>query len=423
MMHSLLAVAFVLGYAAIVFEQKIRINKAASAIITGVVCWMIYIFSASLSSVVSGQLVSHMGDIGSILFFLVGAMTIVEIIDAHDGFAIIGSRMRSDDERKLLWIAGFFTFFLSAVLDNLTTTIVMILMVRALIGHEKERWIFTGIIVIAANSGGAWSPIGDVTTSMLWIGGQITPLNIIRKVFLPGLVSVVIPLVFATFMVKRTVQGTGQNKPVLKADIPDVEKNAILITGLAGLVSVPFFIHFTNLPPFMGMLLSLGVIWVITEILHRKKTQEKRNPLSAIAALRRLNMPTILFFLGILLAVSALESSGLLNRLAMTLSGYVTNQKVLVLIIGFFSSVIDNVPLVAAVQGMYGLNVYPTDHFFWEFLAYAAGTGGSILIIGSAAGIAAMGMERITFFWFLKRISWLALLGYLGGALVYIGLS
>jgi Na+/H+ antiporter NhaD/arsenite permease-like protein len=419
-MYTFIAIAFILGYIAIVFEKKIKINKAASAILTGVACWTLYILSGVPEKTVSEQLISHMGEIAGILFFLLGAMTIVELIDAHDGFAIISDRIKTNNKRKLLWLVGFITFFLSAVLDNLTTTIVMILMIRALINDEKDRWIFTGIIIIAANSGGAWSPIGDVTTSMLWIGGQITASNIIQRLILPSLVSVIIPLILATFMIKKTVPEIQERAQPKSTGISIFEKNAVLIAGILGLLSVPLFKSLTHLPPFMGMLLSLGVIWAFTEFIHRNKNDEEKDTLSVIAALRRLNIPTILFFLGILLAVSALASSGLLFQWATTLSTYITNQSVLILIIGFLSSVIDNVPLVAAIQGMYSLSIYPTDHYFWEFLAYAAGTGGSILIIGSAAGIAAMGMEKISFFWFLKRFSLLALLGYLGGALTYI---
>jgi Na+/H+ antiporter NhaD/arsenite permease-like protein len=424
MIYSLITIAFILGYSFIVFEKKIKIDKAASAIITGVVCWIIYILSGASIETISGKLMSHMGEIAGILFFLLGAMTIVELIDAHDGFSIISKQLKSDNKRTLLWIIGLITFFLSAVLDNLTTTIVMILMTRALVKDEKERWIFTGIIIIAANSGGAWSPLGDVTTSMLWIGGQITAWNIIQRLILPSLVSIIIPLSIATFMIKRT-DSTDimlKNQPKI-SDISNPVRYTVLIVGTGGLLIVPLFKSLTHLPPFMGMLLSLGIIWTFIEILHRNKNDKEKVNLSVTAALRRLNIPTILFFLGILLAVSALESCGLLNHWALALSGHVSNQNVLILIIGFFSSVIDNVPLVAAIQGMYSLNVYPTDHYFWEFLAYASGTGGSILIIGSAAGIAAMGMEKISFFWFLKRFSLLALIGYLGGAFTYILLT
>jgi Na+/H+ antiporter NhaD/arsenite permease-like protein len=423
MIYSLITVAFILGYTFIVFEKKIKIDKAASAIITGVVCWILYIFSGVSIETISGQLMTHMGEIAGILFFLIGAMTIVELIDAHDGFAIISKRLKSDNKRKLLWLIGVTTFFLSAVLDNLTTTIVMILMIRTLINNEKERWIFTGIIIIAANSGGAWSPLGDVTTTMLWIGGQITAWNIVHRLILPSLVSLIVPLILATFMINR--KGLEiQNRNLVKAKgISNFEKNTVLIAGILGLFLVPLFKSLTHLPPFMGMLLSLGIIWVFVELLHRKKNDEIKGSLSVIAALRSLNIPTILFFLGILLAVSALQSSTLLNQWATSLSNYIVNQNILIMIIGGLSSVIDNVPLVAAVQGMYGLNIYPTDHYFWEFLAYAAGTGGSILIIGSAAGIAAMGMEKISFFWFLKRFSILALMGYLSGAVTYILLT
>src|ERR1035438_5058006 len=402
MMLTLIPIVFILGYCSVVFEKTIKIDKAASAIITGVVCWTLYIFSGASKDVVTAQLAAHMGEIAGILFFLIGAMTIVELIDAHDGFAIISQRIKTENHRKLLWIVGIIAFFLSSVLDNLTTTIVMILMIRALIRNVKERWIFTGIIIIAANSGGVWSPLGDVTTTMLWIGGQISAPAIIRKLLLPSLISIIIPLILATFMIRRIVPGShGNYQPRLTA-ISKLEKNTVFIAGILGLILVPAFKSLTHLPPFMGMLFSLGMVWMITEILHRNKSKEAQDTYSVMAALRRLNIPTILFFLGILLAVSALSSSGLLSQWATALSKYITNQSMLILIIGFLSSVVDNVPLVAAVQGMYSLNMYPMDHFFWDFLSYAAGTGGSILIIGSAAGIAAMGMEKISFFWFLR---------------------
>ncbi len=422
-MNYLITVIFVIGYSLIVFEKKINIDKAATSIITGILCWTLYIISGTSYTLISGQLMSHMGEIAGILFFLIGAMTIVELIDAHEGFTIISAWLNSDNKRKLLWLIGFVTFFLSAVLDNLTTTIVMILVIRSLINDEKERWVFTGIIIIAANSGGTWSPLGDVTTTMLWIGGQITAWNIVHRLILPSLVSLIVPLILATFMINRKKMEIQDRKQGKSKVVSNFEKNTVLIVGILGLFLVPLFKSLTHLPPFMGMLLSLGIIWVFVELLHRNKNEEVKSTLSVIAALRRLNIPTILFFLGILLAVSALQSSSLLDQWATSLSKYIVNQNILILIIGGLSSVIDNVPLVAAVQGMYGLNIYPTDHYFWEFLAYAAGTGGSILIIGSAAGIAAMGMEKITFFWFLKRFSLLALMGYLSGAVTYIFLT
>jgi Na+/H+ antiporter NhaD/arsenite permease-like protein len=423
MYYTLITIAFILGYSFIVFEKKIKIDKAATSVITGVLCWILYIFSGTSHDLITGQLMTHMGEISGILFFLIGAMTIVELIDAHEGFTIISARLNSDNKRKLLWLIGVTTFFLSAILDNLTTTIVMILVIRTLINDEKERWVFTGIIIIAANSGGAWSPLGDVTTTMLWIGGQITAWNIVHRLILPSLVSLIVPLILATFMISRKKMEIHDRRQVKSNGVSTFEKSTVLIVGILGLFMVPVFKSLTHLPPFMGMLLSLGIIWVFVELLHRNKNEVDKDTLSVVAALRRLNIPTLLFFLGILLAVSALQSSSLLGYWASSLSKYIVNQNVLIMIIGGLSSVIDNVPLVASVQGMYGLNIYPTDHYFWEFMAYAAGTGGSILIIGSAAGIAAMGMEKITFFWFLKRFSVLALVGYLSGAVTYIFLS
>jgi Na+/H+ antiporter NhaD/arsenite permease-like protein len=391
MFYTLITIAFILGYSFIVFEKKIKIDKAATSVITGVLCWILYIFSGTSHDLITGQLMTHMGEISGILFFLIGAMTIVELIDAHEGFTIISARLNSDNKRKLLWLIGVTTFFLSAILDNLTTTIVMILVIRTLINDEKERWVFTGIIIIAANSGGAWSPLGDVTTTMLWIGGQITAWNIVHRLILPSLVSLIVPLILATFMISRKKMEIHDRRQVKSNGVSTFEKSTVLIVGILGLFMVPVFKSLTHLPPFMGMLLSLGIIWVFVELLHRNKNEVDKDTLSVVAALRRLNIPTLLFFLGILLAVSALQSSSLLGYWASSLSKYIVNQNVLIMIIGGLSSVIDNVPLVASVQGMYGLNIYPTDHYFWEFMAYAAGTGGSILIIGSAAGYSSNG--------------------------------
>ncbi|HSN49941.1 MAG TPA: sodium:proton antiporter NhaD, partial [Bacteroidales bacterium] len=290
MISSLITIAFIIGYCFIVFEKKLRIDKAASAIITGVICWTLYIYSGVSTDTISGQLMEHMGEIAGILFFLLGAMTIVELIDAHDGFALISNRLKSDNKRKLIWMVGLITFFLSAILDNLTTTIVMILMIRSLVHNEKQRWIFTGIIIIAANSGGAWSPLGDVTTTMLWIGGQITAWNIVQRLILPSLVSLVIPLFMASFMIKKDGPDSKAGIPSGKPGISHHEKNAVLIAGLLGLLFVPVFKTVTHLPAFMGMLLSLGLIWAFIELMHRNKNEEAKVRLSVIAALRRLNI-------------------------------------------------------------------------------------------------------------------------------------
>ena len=420
MMTILIIVIFVLGYTAIATEHYNHINKAASAILTGVLCWTVYILFSADKEVVGEQLITHLGDLSGILFFLLGAMTIVELVDAHDGFEIITSKINQHDKRKLLWIIGIITFFLSSVLDNLTTTIVIVSLLRKLIRDHNDRLFFIGIVVIAANAGGAWTPIGDVTTTMLWIGNQITTLNIMLKVFLPSVACLVVPLVFLSFTLKGNVA-----RPALKASekthsISRRDQLTVLIVGISALIFVPIFKSVTHLPPFMGMLFGLGILWVMVELMHHKKEDEHKNKYSVTQALRRIDTSSILFFLGILVSIAAMQSTGILYHWAESLSASLKNENIIVIAIGLLSSIVDNVPLVAATQGMYDLAHFPTDHQFWEFLAYCAGTGGSILIIGSAAGVAAMGMEKIDFFWYLKKISLIALLGYFAGAAVYI---
>jgi len=420
MLHSVITIVFILGYAAIALENTIKVNKAASALITGVACWTLFILFSTDKEMVSAGLMEHLGEVAGILFFLLGAMTIVELIDAHDGFDIITDRISPDNPKRLLWIIAFITFFLSALLDNLTTTILMISLIRKLIHRDKDRWIFAGIIVIAANAGGAWSPMGDVTTTMLWIGQQISAVNIVMRLFLPSLVCIVIPLIMASFMLCTKKGSSISQKKTRRSDTTGIERKTVFIAGMISLLFVPIFKTLTHLPPFMGMLLSLGFMWALTELIHRGKNEQAHGSLSVAHALRQTDTPTILFFLGILLCISALQSIGLLQTWATCLTTHIADQSLIILLIGLISAIVDNVPLVAAVQGMYPLSIYPTDHFFWEFLAYATGTGGSILIIGSAAGVAAMGMEKITFFWYLKKIAWLAFAGYIAGAMVYI---
>jgi Na+/H+ antiporter NhaD/arsenite permease-like protein len=419
-MITLIVTIFILGYIAIAFEHKIKINKAATALITGVLCWTVYILFSHDKLFVGEELTMHMGDLSGILFFLLGAMTIVELIDAHDGFDIITTRINQTDKRKLLWIVVFITFFLSAILDNLTTTIVIISLLRKLIRDDKDRLFFSGIVVVAANAGGAWSPIGDVTTTMLWIGGQITAYSIIIKLILPSLICLIVPLIYLSFKLKGEVERPDAVENVNTQSLSHKHQSIVFFSGVIILMLVPVFKTVTHLPPFMGILIGLGILWVITEILHSGKNDEDKHALSVVHALRKIDAPSILFFLGILVSISALQSIGVLSDLAQWLSLKIHNDTIIVIAIGLLSSVIDNVPLVAAVQGMYDLNQFPVDHYFWEFLAYAAGTGGSALIIGSAAGIAAMGMEKISFFWYLKTISLLALLGYFAGALTYV---
>ena len=409
---------FIIGYVAIIFEHKIKINKAATALVTGVICWTIYILFQSDKHLVSEQLMEHLGEVSGILFFLLGAMTIVELIDAHDGFQIITDKIKTRSTIKLLWIVSFITFFLSAVLDNLTTTIVIVSLLRKLITNKEQRLFFVGMTVIAANAGGAWSPLGDVTTTMLWIGGQITALNIIKELFIPSLFCLLIPLILISFRMKRSVQS---NQELRSEDLkPAFHRNFVFFLGVGILIFVPVFKTLTHLPPFMAILLGLGLMWIITEILHSSADTEDKNAITVVYALRKIDSPSILFFLGILISISALQVSGQLSQLAEWLSETIRNDTAIVTVIGLLSAIVDNVPLVAASQGMYSLEQYPTDHFFWEFLAYATGTGGSALIIGSAAGVAAMGMEKVTFFWYLKKITWLALIGYFVGILIYL---
>jgi Na+/H+ antiporter NhaD/arsenite permease-like protein len=347
-------------------------------------------------------------------------MTIVELMDAHQGFEIITSKIRETNKVKLLWIVSLITFFLSAILDNLTTTIVMVSLLRKLIKDDKDRLFYTSLVIIAANAGGAWSPIGDVTTTMMWIGGQITAWNIVLKLFLPSLICIVVPLAYLSFKLKGDVGRPTQTASIKNQLLSRRHQSIVFNSGVLILMLVPVFKTVTHLPPYMGILLGLGILWIITELMHEKKEAEARNSFSVVQALRKIDSSSILFFLGILVSIAALESVGLLSQAAGWMTKNMHTEENIAISLGLLSSVIDNVPLVAAVQGMFDLSQYPTDHYFWEFLAYTAGTGGSCLIIGSAAGVAAMGMEKISFFWYMKNISLLALLGYFAGSAVYI---
>jgi Na+/H+ antiporter NhaD/arsenite permease-like protein len=417
-MSLAIIIIFILGYFAIAFEHSININKAATALVTGVLCWTVYILFTPDRHVVSHQLMEHLGEVAGILFFLLGAMTVVELIDAHDGFEVITERIKTKSAVKLLWIIGGLTFFLSAVLDNLTTTIVMVSLLRKLIDNKEQRLFFVGITVIAANAGGAWSPLGDVTTTMLWIGNQITAGQIIKMLFLPSIVCLLLPLTIVSFKLKGVIKPVFKNTNYVLR--PKFERTLVFCLGIGILLFVPIFKTVTHLPPFMAILLGLGVLWIATEILHKQKEDNEKDSLTVARALQRIDTPSILFFLGILISIAALQATGQLTQLAQWLTDTVKNETAIVTGIGLLSAVVDNVPLVAATQGMYSLQQYPTDHFFWEFLAYTTGTGGSALIIGSAAGVAAMGMEKITFVWYLKKISWLALIGFFAGAAVYL---
>ncbi|WP_070138625.1 sodium:proton antiporter NhaD [Crocinitomix algicola] len=484
----IMVVVFVVGYLAIALEHNIRVDKAASALLIGMVCWGLYAIwpsehlkvdeSKTVEQLVNDKelrennekladyfqheeeeyreevfknpelyvgkekipaeetptyvhhyvehgLSHHLFDIASILFFLLGAMTIVELIDAHDGFSIITDRINTSSKIKLLWVICLLTFFMSAALDNLTTSIVMISVIRKLINDKETRWLFGGFIIIAANSGGAWSPIGDVTTTMLWNNGQLPDSGIIiTNLILPSLVALIVPLIAASFFVKGTVARPEKFEAVgHQTSTPATwEKNFVFGLGLAGLLFVPVFKTVTHLPPFTGMMMSLGVLWMVTELLHAKKDRKDKQGLSVVSVLQKVDTASVLFFLGILMAVAALQEVGHLAHVAHFLDA-TFNQNIysINMSIGLLSAIVDNVPLVAAAQGMYEVSTgdFAVNGVFWQFLAYCAGTGGSALIIGSAAGVAVMGLEKINFGWYLKKISLYAIVGYFAGAACY----
>jgi len=465
-MEILLIIFFVIGYLAIALEHPIKIDKAASALVMGGVIWgalalgiddlvtkeflsefyekfktkfnslkEIGVYSsdeyAKPIKFLKYELSHHLVDIGEILFFLLAAMTIVELVDSHQGFSIITDKITTKRKVPLMWILCIISFFFSAVLDNLTTSIVMAALISKMIKDKKDLWMFAGMIIISANAGGAWSPMGDVTTIMLWVGGQVTAWNIIYSIFIPSLVCMIVPLLYISFKLKGSIQSpdlTSLNSEL--SSVNTYERNLIFYMGVLGLLFVPIFKITTGLPPYVGMLLSLGVLWVTTEILHRDKNYEQRRHLSVIGVLKKVDTPTIFFFLGILLAVAGLQSAGQLDIVAKYLENTFSGENKIYIInvlIGLMSALVDNVPLVAGAMGMYeigpiqdGILAYPQDHKFWQFLAYCAGTGGSVLIIGSAAGVAVMGILKIDFMWYLKRISFLALIGYVAGAITYI---
>jgi NhaD family Na+/H+ antiporter len=415
-----IVIIFVIAYAAIAFEHPIKINKSASALIGAGLLWTVYAVLSGDPALVERQLNESVSSTAQIVFFLIGAMTIVEVIDAHNGFEVITSLIRTRKQMTLMWLVGFVTFFLSAILDNLTTTIVMISLMKKLMGNQNDRLVFAAMIVIAANAGGAWSAIGDVTTTMLWIGGQISPVAIIKGVFLAALINLVVPLLVVSIQLRGREIVLPRESDVEVSPTNIYERNLTFYLGLGILVMVPAFKTVTHLPPFMGILFGLGILWMVGELVHREKDEDEKKRLTLAHALTRIDMGSIVFFIGILLAVATLEHSRVLEMLAKWLDATVGRQDVIVILLGLLSAIVDNVPLVAASMGMYSLTQYPTDSFLWEFIAYCAGTGGSILIIGSAAGVAAMGLEKIHFFWYVRRISGLALLGYFGGVAAYI---
>lgn len=441
-MTTAILIVFVIGYLLIALEHNIKINKAAPSLITGVACWAIYIMlTAKTPHFIVHELYEYLGEVSGVLFFLLGAMTIVELIDAHEGFEVITGRITAKSQAVLLWVICGLAFFLSAALDNLTTTIVMVSILRKLIKSNEKRMFFVSMVVVAANAGGAWSPIGDVTTTMLWIGGQVTAANIVTSLFIPSVVCMIIPLAIASVSLdggvvrprrkkeeSRPSQADAmtfskegvQLKPAEVKMVTKTEQYLILILGVGALLFVPIFKTITHLPPFMGILFGLGVLWLVTELMHKDKNDEAKDPLSVIGVLRRVDVTSVLFFFGILIAISSLQATGMLKLLATFLDQTFGDIYLIGLALGLLSSIVDNVPLVAASMGMYDLIQYPIDSTMWEFIAYCAGTGGSALIIGSASGVAAMGMEKIPFGWYMKKVSWLALIGYFAGAFVYI---
>ena len=412
--------AFVLGYIFITLEHIVSVDKASTALVTGVVCWALIALGMNIPDF-KYQLHEHVGHISEILFFLLGAMTIVELVDNHKGFKIITDRITTNRRVKLLWILSIVAFFFSAVLDNLTAAIVMGALLSKIMKEKNDLWFFGGMIIIAANAGGAWSPIGDVTTIMLWIKGKVTAVNIIQSTIIPSIICMVVPLLYASLKLKGNVLMNDIKIENDEVTSPN-ERNFIFFLGVLGLLFVPIFKLITDLPPYMGMLLSLGVIWIVTEILHRNKIYETRKKLTVIGAIKKIDIPTIFFFLGILLAVHGLQTIGTLDNVASYLKSTFNGDIFIInFIIGLLSAVVDNVPLVAGAIEMYPKEI--TDSSFWEFLAYCAGTGGSVLIIGSAAGVAIMGILKIDFFWYLRRITFLAFIGYASGALSYWALN
>jgi Na+/H+ antiporter NhaD/arsenite permease-like protein len=433
-MAILLVVVFIVGYALIAFEHPLKIDKAASALLTGVFCWVILLVGFENMPAIQAlasppdahhfldeALFEHLGEIAGILFFLLGAMTIVELVDVHDGFRAITDRISTANRVTLLWVISWVSFFLSAGLDNMTTAIIMCALLRRIIKDKENIWLFGGFVIIAANAGGAWSPIGDVTTIMLWIGGQVTTIPIMKTLFVSSAISLLVPLLAASYFLKGNIESPKQSASEQKAhsQTTALERNLMFFLGGVGLLSVPVFKAVTHYPPYLGILLSVGLLWYFTEFLHRGKEPETKQGFSVAAMLHRIDTPSILFFLGILLAVGALNTSGHLRQMATLLNQTFGNIYIINTIIGLLSAIVDNVPLVAAAMGMYPMTEFPADHDFWNLLAYCAGTGGSILIIGSAAGVASMSILKIDFLWYLKRISGYALIGYLSGIIVY----
>jgi len=423
MLSTILIVIFILGYTAIAFEHPLHINKTAPALLIGGLMWAVWaLMDFNNIHFIEESLEVQLAETASILFFLMGAMTIVELINAHKGFDIITNRITTNNPKILLWLVGALAFFLSAILDNLTTSIVMVTLLRKLVYDRNTRIVFCGMVIIAANAGGAWSPIGDVTTTMLWIGKQISAVNIVKTLFIPSVVCAVVPLAVLSFSLKGTLDRPRVDKNLSDEDERVHGSLLILILGVSALLFVPVFKTVTHLPPYLGMLFGLSILWIVSEVLHKGKSHEEKKPYTAVYALSKIDVPSILFFLGILLAIGTLQGTGVLRIVAEYLDNTLGNKDVIAIVIGLLSAIVDNVPVVAATMKMYSLSDFPMDAKLWEFIAYAAGTGGSCLIIGSAAGVAVMGMEKIDFIWYLKKIAWLAFIGYIAGAFTYMAI-
>ncbi|MFA6623465.1 MAG: sodium:proton antiporter NhaD [Fibrobacteraceae bacterium] len=425
MVMALFPVMFVLGYMMIALEHPLKINKSASALVLGSVLWLLWFIVTKNAPATTVQLNETIGSVASIIFFLMGAMAIVTVVDSYDGFSIITSRVRTNNVRVLLWLITGITFFMSAVLDNMTTAIVMMMLTRKLISDSKARLYFGGMIIIASNAGGAASPIGDVTTTMLWIGGQISALGILERVNLASILDVLVPLLFVSRILKGTVRSEAAQCELEKQPISRCDRDIVFFSGIGGLVLVPVYRAVFGIPPYLGMFFSLGLLWFLTDIILKKRERQGETNMEGLSIshlLSKVDFSSVLFFAGILFAVGVFSANGQLSELATWLGDKLGSIKIIVFITGLLSSVVDNVPLVAAMIGMYPIASYPMDSLLWEFAAYCAGTGGSILIIGSAAGVAAMGIGKISFGWYLKHIAPLALLGYAVGAACYLGM-
>ncbi|XP_031393755.1 sodium/proton antiporter 1 [Punica granatum] len=415
-----MAILFVIGYAGIVFEESLAFNKSGVGLLMAVSLWIVRSIGAPSTEIAVSELTHASAEVSEIVFFLLGAMTIVEIVDAHQGFKLVTDNITTRKPRTLLWVVGFVTFFLSSILDNLTSTIVMVSLLRKLVPQSEYRKLLGAVVVIAANAGGAWTPIGDVTTTMLWIHGQISTLPTMKGLFIPSAVSLAVPLALMSFT--SEVNGKGQDSSnVLASEQMAPRGQLVFAVGIGALIFVPVFKALTGLPPFMGMLLGLGVLWILTDAIHYGESERQR--LKVPQALSRIDTQGALFFLGILLSVSSLEAAGLLRELANYLDSHIPNIELVAGAIGVVSAIIDNVPLVAATMGMYDLTSFPQDSEFWQLVAYCAGTGGSMLVIGSAAGVAFMGMEKVDFFWYLRKVSGFAFAGYAAGIAAYLAVQ